>query len=109
MFGRVQGAILRFHHREPLVGRGADPADGTFDDVRRQVVGVARHREALRSAGQHLKRGLLLYGPPGVGKTHTVRYLVGELADTTIVQLSGDTLSRRSRRRARSRGRSSRR
>jgi ATP-dependent 26S proteasome regulatory subunit len=27
-----------------------------------------------------------------VGKTHTVRFLVGELADTTIVQLSGDTL-----------------
>ena len=67
------------------------PAE-TFDDVRRQVVGVARHRAALRSAGQHLKRGLLLYGPPGVGKTHTVRYLVGELSDTTIVQLSGDTL-----------------
>ena len=68
------------------------PAE-TFDDVRRQVVGVARHRDALRAAGQHLKRGLLLYGPPGVGKTHTVRYLVGELTDTTIVQLSGDALS----------------
>ena len=27
-----------------------------------------------------------------MGKTHTVRFLVGELADTTIVQLSGDTL-----------------
>jgi ATP-dependent 26S proteasome regulatory subunit len=56
------------------------------------VVGVARHRDRLRAAGQHLKRGLLLYGPPGVGKTHTVRFLVGELSDTTIVQLSGDTL-----------------
>ena len=64
----------------------------TFADVRRQVVGVARHRDRLRAAGQHLKRGLLLYGPPGVGKTHTVRYLVGELTDTTIVELSGDTL-----------------
>ena len=28
----------------------------------------------------------------GSGKTHTVRYLVGELTDTTIVQLTGDTL-----------------
>ena len=51
------------------------PAD-TFADVRRQVVGVARNSERLRASGQHLKRGLLLYGPPGVGKTHTVRYLV---------------------------------
>jgi ATPase family associated with various cellular activities (AAA) len=91
MFGR-HGSILRFHRREPLPpGELILPA-ATFDDVRRQVVGVARHRERLRSAGQHLKRGLLLYGPPGVGKTHTVRFLVGELAGTTIVQLSGDTL-----------------
>ncbi len=91
MFGR-HGSILRFHHREPLAaGELILPAE-TFDDVRRQVVGVARHRDRLRAAGQHLKRGLLLYGPPGVGKTHTVRYLIGELADTTIVQLSGDTL-----------------
>jgi len=92
MFGYHQSSILRFHEREPL---SADelilPAE-TFADVRRQVVGVARHRDALRAAGQHLKRGLLLYGPPGVGKTHTVRYLVGELTDTTIVQLSGDAL-----------------
>jgi hypothetical protein len=91
MFGR-QGSILRFHHREPLAPAELILPTETFDDVRRQVVGVARHRDRLRSAGQHLKRGLLLYGPPGVGKTHTVRYLVGELADTTIVQLSGDTL-----------------
>ena len=93
MFGYHPGTVLTFHHREPL-----DPAElvlpeETFADVRRQVVGVARHRDALRSAGQHLKRGLLLYGPPGVGKTHTVRYLVGELTGTTIVQLSGDALA----------------
>ena len=91
MFGR-QGSFLRFHRRESLTAGELILPTATFDDVRRQVVGVARHREALRSAGQHLKRGLLLYGPPGVGKTHTVRFLVGELADTTIVQLSGDTL-----------------
>jgi predicted AAA+ superfamily ATPase len=91
MFGR-QGSFLRFHRRETLSQDELILPAATFDDVRRQVVGVARHRDALRAAGQHLKRGLLLYGPPGVGKTHTVRYLVGELADTTIVQLSGDTL-----------------
>ena len=56
------------------------------------MVGVARNRQRLRSSGQHLKRGLLLYGPPGVGKTHTVRYLIGELTDTTVVELTGDTL-----------------
>lgn len=35
---------------------------------------------------------MLLYGPPGVGKTHTVRYLISQLVDTTIVELTGETL-----------------
>jgi ATP-dependent 26S proteasome regulatory subunit len=85
-------SLLRFHER-PTVSDAELilPAD-TFEDIRRQVVGVARNRDRLRSAGQHLKRGLLLYGPPGAGKTHTVRYLMGELSDTTIVELTGETL-----------------
>jgi ATPase family associated with various cellular activities (AAA) len=91
MFGRP-GSILRFHRRSTMSAEELILPPETFEDVRRQVVGVARHRDRLRAAGQHLKRGLLLYGPPGVGKTHTVRYLVGELRDTTIVELSGDTL-----------------
>ena len=53
---------------------------------------MARHRSRLLAASQHIKRGLLLYGPPGVGKTHTVRYLVSQLTETTVVQLSGNTL-----------------
>jgi ATP-dependent 26S proteasome regulatory subunit len=60
--------------------------------IRRQVVGVAEHRAALLAAGQHLKRGLLLYGPPGVGKTHSVRYLISQMTDVTIVELSGGSL-----------------
>jgi ATP-dependent 26S proteasome regulatory subunit len=60
--------------------------------VQRQVVVVARHKSQLLAAGQHLKRGLLLYGPPGVGKTHTVRYLTASLADTTVIQLTGNAL-----------------
>ncbi len=67
------------------------PAE-TLAAIRRQVVGVAEHRERLLAAGQHLKRGLLLYGPPGVGKTHSVRFLIGQMTDTTIVELSGDSL-----------------
>jgi energy-coupling factor transporter ATP-binding protein EcfA2 len=63
--------------------------DGTLDQVRAHVVGLAEHREQLQSKGQHLKRGVLLYGPPGTGKTHTVRHLVGAVPDTTVVLLTG--------------------
>src|SRR5215213_8306157 len=68
-------------------------ASETLAEIQRQVVEVARHKERLLAAGQHLKRGLLLYGPPGVGKTHSVRYLMGQLTDVTIIELSGDSLS----------------
>jgi hypothetical protein len=64
----------------------------TLAEVERQVVEVARHKERLLAAGQHLKRGLLLFGPPGVGKTHTVRFLMSRLVGTTVVQLTGGAL-----------------
>lgn len=91
VFGE-RASLLRFHGRPVLSADGLILPAPTFDDVRRQVVGVARNRDRLRAAGQHLKRGVLLYGPPGVGKTHTVRYLLSELTDTTVVELSGNTL-----------------
>jgi hypothetical protein len=92
MFGE-RGAVLQFHER-PRMAREAlvlDPA--VLEVVERQVVGVARSRRRLLEARQHLKRGLLLYGPPGVGKTHTVRYLVGRLEGVTVLELTGDALA----------------
>ena len=73
--------------REDLVLPG-----GVLEAVEAQVLGIARHRGRLVASGQHLKRGVLLHGPPGTGKTHTLRYLVSRLTDTTVVMLSGDAL-----------------
>ncbi|MGY1703597.1 AAA family ATPase [Geodermatophilus sp. SYSU D00697] len=91
VFGHGQ-TLLRFSRRPRLepgqLVLGAD----TLAGIERQVVDVARHKERLLGAGQHLKRGLLLYGPPGVGKTHTVRYLMGRLPGTTVVQLTGSAM-----------------
>jgi len=91
MFGE-RDTVLSFHPRPTMGAEELILPEETIAAITRQVVGVARHRATLLAAHQHLKRGLLLYGPPGVGKTHTVRYLVSQLTDTTVVQLSGDTL-----------------
>jgi hypothetical protein len=80
---------LQFHPRPSLSRTEVVLPGGVLDGVERQVIGVARHRERLLGTGHALKRGVLLFGPPGTGKTHTVRYLVSQLPDFTILLLSG--------------------
>ena len=81
-------------HRRPEVDRSAVVLPGgVLDGVERQVIGVARHRARLRAAGHPLKRGVLLFGPPGTGKTHTVRYLIAQLREFTVILLSGQGLN----------------
>ncbi|HEY3956105.1 MAG TPA: ATP-binding protein [Streptosporangiaceae bacterium] len=92
MFGHGRGALLSFLDR-PRVARSdvVLPPD-VLAGVERQVLGVQRHAGRLRASGQHLKRGVLLHGAPGTGKTHTIGYLMGQLPQATIVILTGAAL-----------------
>jgi cell division protease FtsH len=80
---------LRFHARPELSAGDVILPPGTLDAVERQIIGMARHRDAVRAAGHALKRGVLLFGPPGTGKTHTLRYVMAQLPDFTVVLLPG--------------------
>jgi ATPase family associated with various cellular activities (AAA) len=70
--------------------------DGVLERIERTTFGMSRHAERLRASGRHLRRGLLLHGPPGVGKTLTAMYLATQMPDRTVVLLTGaglDTIS----------------
>jgi hypothetical protein len=79
----------------PSVGRDQVVLpDEVLDNIERQVLGVGRYSGRLLASGQHLKRGILLHGAPGTGKTHTVAYLLGQRPEATVVIISGRALAR---------------
>jgi len=90
--GHVGVGPVVFHRRPELVREQLVLPEEALELVERQVLGIARHRERLRASGQHVKRGLLLYGPPGNGKTLTVRYVVSQALDHTVMLLTGGSL-----------------
>src|SRR6266704_3685293 len=100
-----RGQVLSFteseHHGNELVTFLPRPAvtasdvvlpDGVLEHIERHIIGIADWSAELLGAGQHLKRGLLLHGPPGTGKTHTVRYLTSRLASLTVILLTGRSI-----------------
>jgi hypothetical protein len=90
--GLADGSATGFLDRPQLDRATVILPPELLDGIERQVLGIARHCDELSASGQHLKRGVLLHGPPGTGKTHTVRYLIGQLPDVTAIVISGAAL-----------------
>jgi hypothetical protein len=81
--------LVQFHHLPEVAAADIVLPAGILERIERHTIGFSEHAEQLLAAGRSLKRGMLLHGLPGTGKTLTVMYLCSRMKGRTAILTTG--------------------
>lgn len=65
----------------------------TLIALERNLIHHARHARSLAARGHTARKGVLLHGPPGTGKTHAIRWLSGALNSHTTFLITAEQIA----------------
>jgi cell division protease FtsH len=80
---------IRFHQLPKIARDDIILPEALLRRIERHTLSFTRHADKLRAAGRHIKRGILLHGAPGTGKTLSAMYLAAQMPGRTVLLMTG--------------------
>jgi hypothetical protein len=84
------GGAVKVHRLRTVLRDDVILPEKTLALLDRNVGGFLASRDQIRKLRFSTKKGLLFYGSPGTGKTHTIHYLSSQLPEHTILLITAE-------------------
>jgi ATP-dependent 26S proteasome regulatory subunit len=83
---------MRVHDVHAVSRNDVVLSKATMDQLDTHIFSFVKCREELKRLGQSGRKGILLHGHPGVGKTHVIRYVAGNLPGHSIILVTAEQM-----------------
>lgn len=89
-FGNSRG--VKVHKLKIVEAKDIILEEATLELLERNIINFVKNREKLKAFGMSSKKGVMFYGVPGTGKTHTIHYLANILKEHTTFLITADQM-----------------